>query len=96
MAFFQIQPGLLLAIWPRQSPRRMPGTRRPAQPHGFSLSHNVSSAQSMRSWSRSGGGAVIVKEAQDTFWGGYWLLSGPDGSVGWSGTPICRLRAERR
>ena len=74
VAFFDLQPGLRLAIWPRSSIARDCGIRAaPPSPTDFTLAHNVASrdevdaviAQARRA------GAVIVKEAHDTFYGGY-------------------------
>ena len=74
VAFFDLQAGLKLGIWPRKSishdsglPLSGPG------PTEFTLGHNVSSkaevdavmAQAQRA------GATIVKPAKETFWGGY-------------------------
>ena len=74
VAFFDLQPGLRLALWPRRSlahdtalPASTPG------PPAFSLGHNVSSKAEVDAVMEQarGAGAVIVKPAQDTFWGGY-------------------------
>ena len=74
VAFFDLQRGLKLAIWPRRSLARDSGLPLTApSATELSLGHNVSSrsevdavmAQAERA------GAVIVKPAQDTFWGGY-------------------------
>ena len=74
VAFFDLQAGLKLALWPRTSLARdagiAPGRAGPAD---FTLGHNVASKaevdavmeQAMRA------GAVAVKPAHDTFWGGY-------------------------
>ncbi|MES1999252.1 MAG: VOC family protein [Pseudomonadota bacterium] len=74
VAFFDFQPNLKLALYPRTSlakdaglPFAAPGTL------AFSLGHNVASRaevdQVMAQAQQAG--AVIVKPAQDTFWGGY-------------------------
>lgn len=74
VAFFDLQSGLKLAIWPRASLAHDAGV--PLAAHSAtecSLGHNVSSraevdavmAQAERA------GAVVVKAARDTFWGGY-------------------------
>jgi catechol 2,3-dioxygenase-like lactoylglutathione lyase family enzyme len=93
VAFFDLQPGLKLAIWPRKSlahdtglPLSGPGTT------GFSLGHNVSSTGEVDAVMEqaAAAGAVIVKPAQPTFWGGYsGYFQDPDGHL-WemSGTPI--------
>jgi catechol 2,3-dioxygenase-like lactoylglutathione lyase family enzyme len=74
VAFFDLQHGLKLAIWPRKSLAHDSGLPLAApSATEFSLGHNVGSkaevdalmAQAERA------GATIVKSAQDTFWGGY-------------------------
>lgn len=74
VAFFDLQAGLRLALWPRSSLAHDAGLPlgRPS-PTELSLGHNVASraevdavmAQAARA------GAQIVKPAQATFWGGY-------------------------
>src|SRR5262245_53988859 len=74
VAFFDLQAGLKLALWPRASishdtglPVAKPGATE------FTIGHNVNSraevdevmAQAARA------GAVVVKPAHETFWGGY-------------------------
>jgi uncharacterized protein len=74
VAFFDLQPGLRLALWPRKSLAKdaglAVGARSPAE---FALAHNVSSAAEadavMAQAQRAG--ALIVKTAQKTFWGGH-------------------------
>lgn len=74
VAFFDLQPGLKLALWPRASLAHdagiAPGTPDPA---GFSLAHNVASKAEVDAVMNEAqaAGARIVKPAQDTFWGGY-------------------------
>ncbi len=74
VAFFDLQAHLKLAIYPRKSLARDSGL--PVEPPGgteFSIGHNVSSkaeVDAVMQQARSAG-AVIVKPAQDTFWGGY-------------------------
>ena len=74
VAFFDLQAGLKLAIWPRKSlshdsglPLTSPSTVE------FSLGHNVSSKAEVDAIMEQAenAGAVIVKPAQETFWGGY-------------------------
>jgi len=74
VAFFDLQAGLRLAIWPRESIAHDSGIPvGPSSPTELTLGHNVSSKAEvdtvMRQASRAG--AVIVKDARDTFWGGY-------------------------
>jgi catechol 2,3-dioxygenase-like lactoylglutathione lyase family enzyme len=74
VAFFDLQAGLKLAIWLRGSLAHdagiSPGNPSPSE---FLLGHNVATKgevdQVMEQARKAG--AVIVKPAQDTFWGGY-------------------------
>jgi catechol 2,3-dioxygenase-like lactoylglutathione lyase family enzyme len=74
VAFFELQAGLRLAIWPRKSISHDSGLPLGSPcPTEFTLGHNVSSraeVDAVMEQSRSAG-AVIVKPAHDTFWGGY-------------------------
>jgi catechol 2,3-dioxygenase-like lactoylglutathione lyase family enzyme len=74
VAFFELEGGLKLALWPRSSlshdsgvPKESPSATE------FSLGHNVSSKEEVDAVMRQAqdAGAVIVKTAGDTFWGGY-------------------------
>lgn len=74
VAFFDLQAGLKLALWPRQSMANDSGIAvGQAGALQFSIGHNVSTRdevdQVMRDAERAG--ASIVKPPQDTFWGGY-------------------------
>lgn len=74
VVFIQLQPGLRLALWPRESIARDTGLAvRPASPTELTLGHNVSSRNEVDAVMAlaAQAGAVIVKAAQDTFWGGY-------------------------
>ncbi len=74
VAFFDLQAGLKLAVWPRKSLSRDSGLalEKPSATE-FALGHNVSSRAEVDAIMEQAGkaGAVIVKPAQDTFWGGY-------------------------
>jgi catechol 2,3-dioxygenase-like lactoylglutathione lyase family enzyme len=74
VAFFELQAGLKLAIWPRTSLARDSGIP-PGSPSAieFTLGHNVSSREEVDAVMEQAkrAGAVIVKPAQETFWGGY-------------------------
>lgn len=74
VAFFDLQANLKLALWPRKSLAKDSGLPlgKPGAP-GFSLGHNVSSKTEVNQVMEQAknAGAVIVKPAQDTFWGGY-------------------------
>lgn len=85
VAFFDLQANLKLALWPRKSlakdsglPLGKPGASE------FSLGHNVSSRAEVNQVMEQAknAGAVIVKPAQDTFWGGYaGYFQDPDGHL---------------
>ena len=82
VAFFDLQAGLKLAIWPRKSIAHDAGIPlgRPS-PTEFTVGHNVSSKAEVDAVMEQAGraGAVIVKPAHDTFWGGYaGSLQDPD------------------
>ena len=74
VAFFELQAGLKLAIWPRKSIAHDSGLP-PGGPSAteFTLGHNVSSKAEVDAVMEQAGraGAVIVKPAHETFWGGY-------------------------
>lgn len=85
VAFFDLQPGLKLAIWPRNSisfdTGIPPGSPNPSE---FTLGHNVSSRAEVDAVIEQANkaGAKIVKPAQDTFWGGYaGYFQDPDGHL---------------
>jgi uncharacterized protein len=74
VAFFQLQPGLQLALWPRASLAHDSGLApAPASPTEFSLGHNVNSPEEVDRVMEQArqAGAHIVKQASRTFWGGY-------------------------
>ena len=74
VAFFDLQAGLKLAIWPRKSLAHDTGLAlgKP-NPTELSIGHNVASKAEVDlvMQQAKNAGAVIVKPAQDTFWGGY-------------------------
>jgi uncharacterized protein len=85
VAFFDLQADLKLALWPRTSIAHDTGIAL-GSPNAteLTLGHNVSSkaevdevmAQARRA------GAVVVKPAHDTFWGGYaGYFQDPDGHL---------------
>lgn len=83
--FIDVQLGLRLALWPRKSIARDSGlTAGAASPTEFTLGHNVSSkaeVDAVMKQARSAG-AVVVKPAEDTFWGGYaGYFQDPDGHL---------------
>lgn len=74
VAFFDLQAGLKLAIWPRNSIAQDSGLplNRPS-PTEFTLGHNVQSRAEVDVVMEQAkmAGAQIVKPAHETFWGGY-------------------------
>ncbi|WP_420473900.1 VOC family protein [Noviherbaspirillum sp. ST9] len=85
VAFFDLQQGLKLALWPRKSLASDSGVAlHPPSPTEISLGHNVSSPDEVdASMTRAGhAGATIVKPAQPTFYGGYaGYFQDPDGHL---------------
>jgi catechol 2,3-dioxygenase-like lactoylglutathione lyase family enzyme len=85
VAFFDLQSGLKLAIWPRASLAHDSGVAlTPAGQTEFTLGHNVASKAEVDTVMAQAGnaGAAIVKPAHDTFWGGYaGYFSDPDGHL---------------
>ncbi|MBI2286589.1 MAG: VOC family protein [Nitrosomonadales bacterium] len=85
VAFFDMQAGLKLAIWPRANiaydagiPLGAPSTTE------LTLGHNVASRAEVDNVMEQArkAGAVIIKSAQDTFWGGYsGYFKDPDGHL---------------
>lgn len=85
VAFFDLQRGLRLALWPRASLAHDSGL-----PVGVpsatecSLGHNVATRQEVDAVMEQArrAGAHIVKPARDTFWGGYaGYFADPDGHL---------------
>lgn len=74
VAFFDLQAGLKLAIWPRKSISHDSGlpVGRPVATE-FTIGHNVASKAEVDTVMEQAkrAGAVIVKPAHDTLWGGY-------------------------
>jgi uncharacterized protein len=74
VVFVDLQRGLRLALWPSQSLARDTGLPLQADGvHRVSLGHNVSSREEVDAVIEQAGGvgAAIVKEPDDTFYGGY-------------------------
>lgn len=74
VAFFPLQQGLQLALWPRKSIAQDSGLGVSApSPTEVTIGHNVSSKAEVDAVMKqaSAAGATVVKPAQDTFWGGY-------------------------
>jgi catechol 2,3-dioxygenase-like lactoylglutathione lyase family enzyme len=74
VAFFELQAGLKLALWPRASIAHDTGVPvgKP-NPTDLTIAHNVSSKAEVDAvmGEAARAGAVIVKAAHDTFYGGY-------------------------
>jgi catechol 2,3-dioxygenase-like lactoylglutathione lyase family enzyme len=86
VAFFELQGGLRLALWPRASLAADAGL--PAGTHDFapqvSLAHNVNSAQEVDTVlaQARAAGAQVVKPGHATAWGGYIAyFRDPDGHL---------------
>lgn len=85
VAFFELQPALTLALWPRTSLARDTGLPvDTAAPTNMSLAHNVGAREDVDALMAQAhaAGARIVKPAADTFYGGYagYFLD-PDGHL---------------
>jgi catechol 2,3-dioxygenase-like lactoylglutathione lyase family enzyme len=91
VAFFDLQNGLKLALWPRDSiahdtdlPRATASAAERMLGHNFTLGHNVASRAEVDQVMRQAqtAGAILVRPAQDTFWGGYaGYFEDPDGHL---------------
>lgn len=85
VAFFELESGLRLALWPRRDiahdsglPEADPG------PTELTIGHNVGSREAVDDVMEEArrAGARIVKAAEDTFWGGYaGYFQDPDGHL---------------
>jgi catechol 2,3-dioxygenase-like lactoylglutathione lyase family enzyme len=74
VAFFNLQNGLLLALWPRTSIARDAGLSvQPPSATEFTIGHNVGSKEEVDAVVEQArrAGAKVVKPAADTFYGGY-------------------------
>ena len=85
VVFFDLQPGLKLALWKRDDLAWDAGIPKTgSSPTELCLAHNVNSKQEVDTvigQARSAG-AMIVKEAHDTFYGGYaGYFQDPDGHL---------------
>jgi catechol 2,3-dioxygenase-like lactoylglutathione lyase family enzyme len=85
VAFFDLESGLKLAIWPRSSISH--DTALAVQPPSateLTIGHNLSSKEEVDVVMEQArkAGATIVKPAVDTFWGGYaGYFQDPDGHL---------------
>ncbi|ANQ86883.1 VOC family protein [Azoarcus olearius] len=85
VVFIDLQAGLRLALWPRQSIAHDSGLPVSApSATDFTLGHNVSSRAEVDEVlaQASAAGATIVKPGEETFWGGYaGYFQDPDGHM---------------
>jgi len=72
VAFFDLQNGLKLALWPRKSISHDTGIslQSPSETE-FTIGHNVASKEEVDAVMEQAKKAKIIKPAADTFWGGY-------------------------
>lgn len=74
VAFFDLQHGVRLALWPGKSISNDTNlTQKEPSPTDFTIGHNVASKEEVDDVMEQAknAGAIIVKPAQDTFYGGY-------------------------
>jgi uncharacterized glyoxalase superfamily protein PhnB len=74
VAFFELQTGLKLALWPRKSLAHDSGVAVTApSPTDMTLAHNVASRSEVDAVMSEAlsAGATLVKRPHDTFYGGY-------------------------
>lgn len=85
VAFFKLQPGLMLAVWPRDSIAYDAGVKQgPASATELTIGHNVRSTEEVDEVmaQATAAGARIIKPAEQTFWGGYaGYFQDPDGHL---------------
>jgi uncharacterized protein len=85
VAFFELQSGVRLAIWPRDSLAHDAGLAKTApSATEFSIGHNVGSEAAVDAVMRQAelAGARITKPPGKTFWGGYaGYFADPDGHL---------------
>src|ERR1041384_4637372 len=85
VAFFELQGGSLLALWPRSSLARDTGLPvSPSSPTDLSLGHNVRRREEVDALLAQAerAGARVVKRPGATFWGGYsGYFQDPDGHL---------------
>jgi hypothetical protein len=85
VAFFDLQSGLKLAIWPRRDiAHDAKVSLAPRSATELTIGHNVSSKEEVDAMMEQArrAGAVITSPAQDAFWGGYsGYFQDPDGHL---------------
>jgi catechol 2,3-dioxygenase-like lactoylglutathione lyase family enzyme len=85
VVFFDFEGGLRFVLWPRKSIAHDTGLSvTPPSPTDFTLAHNVGSKAEVDAvmGQVTKAGATIVKQAEDTFYGGYAAyFQDPDGHL---------------
>jgi uncharacterized protein len=85
VAFFELQRGFRMALWPRDSIAHDTGLpKAPRSATEFTIAHNLNTREEVDAVMAQAkkAGATIVKPAGDTFWGGYTgYFQDPDGHV---------------
>lgn len=85
VVFFSLPSGITFALYPRKSLAKDSGLPvGPSSSTEFSIGHNVRSTEEVDAVMEQAqhAGAVIVKPAQKTFWGGYaGYFQDPDGHL---------------
>ena len=85
VAFFDLQPALMLAVWARNNIAHDTGLPKSApSPTDFTIGHNVRRKEDVDELMEQArtAGATIIKAAQDTFYGGYaGYFQDPDGHL---------------
>jgi len=85
VAFFDLQNGLKLALWPKESISKDTNiTGQTPSSLEFTIGHNVNNKEEVDTVMKEAenAGAKIIKPAQDTFYGGYaGYFQDPDGHL---------------
>ena len=85
VAFFELQSGLKLALWPRISIALDTGVdEQSPNPTEFTFGHNVNSTTEVDDImiNAEAAGAKVIKPGASTFWGGYsGYVADPDGHL---------------
>ena len=85
VAFFDLQNGLKLALWPKKSISKDTNiAEQTPSSLEFTIGHNVNSKEEVETVMQQAAkaGAKIIKSAQDTFYGGYaGYFQDPDGHL---------------
>lgn len=85
VAFFDLENGLKLALWPRESIAHDTGLPNPAPcSTEMTLGQNLNTKEEVDAAmaKAEAAGAQIIKPAHDTFWGGYaGYFQDPDGHI---------------